>query len=104
MSRRTREVTPSEETVKAGGRSKLASFFEMPEAAMGSISHIEISGNTEAIVDGCQGVLQYDENVIKLNTAKMVVKFTGKRLQIKCMTNENAIISGYITGVEFLIN
>lgn len=99
--RRERDIKTTEE--KTVGRSKIAQFLEMPEGSIHNISHIEVSGNSEAMVDGCQGVLQYDENIIRINTEKMIVKFTGKRLQIKCMTSDTAIITGVISGIEFIL-
>lgn len=74
----------------------------MPDLTTVTGSNIELSGNTEAIVEGCKGVLEYDENTIRLNLGKSSVKFTGVDLCLKCMNAENVIIEGYITSVEFL--
>ena len=32
----------------------------------------------------------------------MVVRFTGRDLQIRCMTQESAVVTGFITSIEFL--
>lgn len=64
-------------------------------------SQIEILGNNEAIIEGCKGILEYEEDVIKLNLGKMSVKFCGKNLTVKCMNNDSVILSGFISNIEF---
>jgi sporulation protein YqfC len=83
-------------------KSRLPEVFDIPGSAINGIAHIELAGNREAIVDGCQGVLEYDENVIKLTTGKMVIKFMGRGLQIKVLTHDSAVVSGFITNIEFI--
>ena len=65
-------------------------------------SRIEILGNTEAVVEGCKGVLEYDENVIVLNLGKMSVKFEGEDLSLKCMNDSDAVVEGVFVSIEYL--
>ena len=80
---------------------KINSTLDLPDTALPGNSHIEISGNREVIVDGCKGVLQYDEDVIKLNAGRLVIKFSGSDLRIHSMQSEQALISGQIISIEF---
>lgn len=64
-------------------------------------SHMEINGNQEVIVEGCSGVLEYDTDVVRIKTAKMTVRFTGRGLVIKCLTADSLVVTGYLTGIEF---
>ena len=82
-------------------KSGLRELFDIPSAAMGGNLQIELSGNTEAIVAGCTGVLEYDETTVRLSGNKMTVKFTGRGLQLKALDQNSAIIEGYILNVEF---
>lgn len=82
---------------------KLHGMFDIPPSAMGGIPQIELAGNREAVVEGCQGVLEYDENVIKLAAGKMSIKFTGRGLQIKVLTHDSAVIEGFIASMEFIV-
>lgn len=91
------------ESASATHIKKLHEMLDIPPSAMAGIPQIEIAGNREAIVNGCQGVLEYDENVVKLAAGKMSIKFTGRGLQIKILTHDSAVIDGYITGVEFIL-
>jgi len=80
----------------------LSALFELPPDAMSGVPQIELSGNREAVVDNCRGVLEYDENVVKLATDKMSIRFTGRELQIKVLTHDSAIVTGFIIGIEFI--
>lgn len=65
------------------------------------IPRIEIHSNKEAIIEGCKSILEYDENIIKLNTGKLIVTFWGKDLIIKCLTPDSLIVDGFLTNIEF---
>ena len=81
---------------------RLAKILDVPQNMFESYSQIVLSGNREAVLDGCQGVIEYEDDFIKLKIGRQVVKFTGQNLQIKCMTGENVIIDGKILSVEFV--
>lgn len=80
----------------------LAKFLDVPQNSFHEFSQIVLSGNYEAVLDGCQGVIEYEDSYIKLNIGGKLVKFTGSKLQIRCMTGENVILDGEIQSIEFL--
>lgn len=82
--------------------SKLSNLFDIPPSAIAGSSQMEISGNREVVVDGCEGVLIYEDNIIRLALKGMSATFTGRNLQIKVLTHNSAIISGFITNIEFI--
>ena len=75
--------------------------LDLPQDTVSGFAHIEISGNREVIVEGCQGVLEYGECVIALNTGRLTVRICGCELTIISMQNGQAVIKGIITGVEY---
>ncbi len=79
----------------------LTGTLDLPQDAVSGYAHIEISGNREAIIEGCQGVLEYGDNVIALNTGKLTVRVCGCELTIVSMQNGQAIIKGIITGIDY---
>lgn len=94
--RKTAEDTPPVPT------NKLVQLLDIPPSALAGIPQIELAGNREAVIDGCQGILEYDENIIKLTTGKMSIKFTGRALQLKVLTHDSAVVDGFITNIEFI--
>ena len=96
--RREQEAVPEPEKP-----SLLTRALDLPEGVFSDFSQISLSGNREAVVEGCGGVLEYDPALIRLSLNKMIVQFTGRGLEIKCMTGESVIVQGFILGVEFQV-
>ena len=69
---------------------------------MPNCAHFEMNSNREVSIEGCKGILQYDENIIRINTGKMVTSFLGRNLSIKCLTPDSLIVQGFITSIEFI--
>ncbi|MBS6860123.1 MAG: YabP/YqfC family sporulation protein [Clostridiales bacterium] len=65
--------------------------------------HIELLGNREAVVEGCQGILEYDDDVVRVRAGKLVVRFTGRNLKIRCMTADSLVVDGFLRGMEFMV-
>lgn len=80
----------------------VASNMQLPTGAVPNCAHFEMNSNREITVEGCKGILQYDENIVRINTGKMVTSFCGRKLSIKCLTPDSLIIEGFITSIEFI--
>ena len=93
---------PRKESPKESRKLRLAGMLEMPATSLSGMASLQLSGNREAVVEGCQGILEYGEDTVRLSTEGMVVRFTGRDLQIRCMTQESAVVTGFITSIEFL--
>lgn len=63
--------------------------------------HLEMKSNRQVIIEGCQSIEQYDENMVKIKVKKMSILFFGRNLKIKCLGVDSLIIDGFITSVEF---
>lgn len=74
---------------------------ELSVIAGAGLAKIELIGNREISVDGCRGILQYDESVVKLNLGNMILKITGSSLTIPVMAAEQTTVTGNIASVEF---
>ena len=79
----------------------LSKKYEIRKESLFGGTHVEVSSNTEAIVEGCLGVIEYADNVISLNTAKLTVRINGADLTITSFQNGQAVITGIIAGVDF---
>ena len=79
----------------------LGKALELPPGALGKGAHIELSSNREATVDGCKGVMEYEECRIKLNIGSGSVTFCGRGLEITNLIGNQAVIAGFITGLEY---
>lgn len=75
--------------------------LDIPQSLNASLAHIEAEGNREIAVDGCKGILEYDENRIKINTGSLVITFCGSDLEIKVYSDVQTVITGEIITIEF---
>lgn len=65
--------------------------------------HMEVNGNREVILEGSRSVVEYSDTSIKINTGKYIVSFQGRGLHIKCMTDCDIVIHGFITSIEYIM-
>ena len=80
----------------------IVSDLQLPAGALPNCTHFEMNGNREVMIEGSRGILQYDENIIRLNMGKMIASFCGRSLSIKCLTQDSLIIEGFIKSIEFI--
>lgn len=91
------------ETSEKNYRKRINEIFDIPYSAMSGTAKIEISDNNEAVIDGCSGILEYSDNIVKLSAGKMAIKFFGRGLEIKALTKDSAVVSGFIMNIEFIV-
>ena len=96
-----RKVTDSDRA-KTSALERLDAALELPPGAMGNGVRMELNSNREATIDGCKGVLEYDENVVRLNTGQGQVRLTGRGLVIRTLSQNQAVVEGFILSIEFL--
>ncbi len=63
---------------------------------------IEMLGNREIIIDGCKGVVEYDEILIKLSLGENILSISGDNLVIKSFDSSVAVITGQICDISFV--
>lgn len=80
----------------------VARSLEIPVHVVEGLPQIELLGNREAVVEHCQGVLEYNSNIVRLRTPKMMLKFTGRGLCLRSMTDDSVIIEGHISSIDFI--
>lgn len=69
----------------------------MPELIM---PHIELCSDCKAIIDGCKGILEYNNCFVKLNCKTKIVCFSGKNLCITALCMEQITVSGTICEIR----
>ncbi len=80
---------------------KLTEELGIPKNVVSGFNHIELFGNREAVVNTCEGILEYSDTRIKINIGKNTVLFCGNDLCMKEYGACQAVITGIIMSVEF---
>ncbi|MBQ7037610.1 MAG: YabP/YqfC family sporulation protein [Clostridia bacterium] len=81
---------------------KVENTLDIPVGVLSRAARMEVSGNRQVLIEGCRGIVRYDEDQIEVRTADGTVRFTGREM---CMTSLNpacAVITGRLLSVEFL--
>ena len=76
--------------------------LDLPMGVLSNLVRMELTGNRQVVVEGCEGIVKYDEDRIQVRTVSGMVRFTGRQL---CMTSLNpscAVITGRLLSIEFL--
>lgn len=73
-----------------------------PNTTLGSGPTLECASDREVIVDGCTGILEYAEDVIRLSAGDITLRFTGEGLFIGSMERRGMVIRGKICSIEFV--
>ncbi len=82
-------------------RERAIEAFDMPKDLMLNLPKINIVGDKEAYIENYKSVLAYNEDAVKLKMQHKNIEIKGRRLQIRTITDEDILISGEITSIEF---
>jgi sporulation protein YqfC len=82
-------------------REKISNTFELPKDIVLDVSKIIIIGSGQITVENHKGIVEYSEELIRINTGSSIMKLWGRNLTIKTIIQEEITITGEITGIEF---
>ncbi len=82
-------------------REKVSNAFELPKDIVLDVSKVIIIGTDQITVENHKGIVEYSEELIRINTGSSIMKLTGRNLIIKTILQEEITITGEITGIEF---
>lgn len=80
----------------------LAVKFEDFKKTRNRHSDIQITDNTEMVLDGCRRVIRYDENEIFLELPSLGLEIVGMKLKIHNFSVGGVIVEGDIHSVTFI--
>lgn len=103
MGKEERRADKREEKGSLRGFNKLASILQLPTAVISGVTHMEVNGNHEVVLEGCGGIIEYTDEVVRVKTGKTTTKFSGRNLTIKCIQVDSLVVQGFITAIEFLL-
>lgn len=81
---------------------KAAEIFDLPGEAAPGVCRVTVTGGRRAHVENHRGLLEYSSETVTVNTAGMLVKIRGSGLEISAMSDLELIVTGTLSGVEFL--
>ena len=86
---------------KKGSRvQSVAEALDFPLDVVSDIPRCEIMGNCQIVIENIRGILDYNENSIKINTTVGIIKIEGDEFLIDNISDESIYIKGRIVRIE----
>lgn len=79
-------------------KEKFMDMMELPKEMLKDIYRITLLGNEDILVENYKGIIEYEENIIRLNNG---INIFGSNLNVEEITNEDIFITGKINNIEF---
>ncbi len=76
--------------------------MDLPIEVIKNLPCVYMKGNDEIMIENYKGIIEYNEDAIKLNTKLGIAKVHGKKLNLKQITSDFVTIDGFIEKFEYL--
>jgi len=96
--RKKRKVEKNKSSIKE----KMSEFLELPKEIVLDLSKITMYGNNNMLIENYKGIIEYEDDRLRINTKDGIIRVMGNKLFIKEITSEDLLIYGEITSIEFL--
>jgi sporulation protein YqfC len=81
-------------------RTKISDVTELPYELVLNLPKITIIGDMQVAIENHKGIVEYENDVIRINSSIGMIKITGDKLTIKNIMAEEIIIFGSILMVQ----
>lgn len=82
-------------------KQKIARLSCLPEDVILGIPNVEILGQSEMRIENYRGLMEYTEQLVRVQTKIGQIRIEGKRLQVDYYTNNDMKITGNIQNIEY---
>ncbi len=79
-------------------KEKFSDMMELPKELLLDIPRITMLGNEDVFVENYKGIIEYCEDIIRLNNK---INIYGTKLNVEEITDMEILISGKINTIEF---
>ena len=76
--------------------------LDLPTVLAPDLPRMELVGTHSFYMDRHRGVLGYSTEAVDINGGSVMVRLTGRELQLQAMTEEELRITGHIEKVELV--
>jgi sporulation protein YqfC len=79
----------------------LGKTVDFPSDPLGRSAHITLIADKEAVIDGCYGIIEYSEMLIKINIGNRILVITGVDFDISDYSATSLTVRGTIKSLEY---
>lgn len=82
-------------------KQKMAEVSELPKDVVMGMPVLTMTGQQELCIENYRGIIEYTDTIARIQTKVGQIKVTGEHLQVAYYTNDEMLINGRITGIEY---
>lgn len=83
-------------------KQRIAETLEIPKDVVMDLPKTTIIGNIQVNIENHNGIIEYSDKTIRINTSIGIFKIEGNKMSIKYITLEEVVIVGIIDRVEII--
>lgn len=80
----------------------ISEALELPKDIVLDLPKITMIGNIQLNISNHKGIIEYSQEVLRINSSIGVVKITGNDLKLKTILSEEIIVNGTIEKIEII--
>ena len=61
-----------------------------------------MSGNREISIENYKGIIEYENDLLRVNTSVFIIKIEGKNLEIKNISDDELVVNGTVKNIEYI--
>lgn len=81
----------------------ISEALELPKDIVMDLPKVVLIGNIQLNISNHKGIIEYTQNIIRINSSIGVFKIEGENLELKTILLEEIIIIGNIEKIEIII-
>ena len=82
-------------------RYRMADAANLPKDVVLSVPILTLTGHYEVNIENYRGILEYTEQLIRINVRSGQIRITGKSLEINYYTTTDMKITGKVEKIEY---
>jgi sporulation protein YqfC len=83
-------------------KESLSNALELPRDIILDVAKVTLVGSSNITVENHKGILEYNEDQIRVNTGSGILVIFGSKLNIKSILQEEITITGTINSVSYV--
>jgi len=95
---RRRNAAPAQ---KEGFVGKALEKMDIPQNALLHVPRMEIYGVRQLMLENHKGILEYSQELIRINCGKVIIRVEGEELTLKAMNLKELSIVGNIRNIGY---
>lgn len=82
-------------------KQKISEIMNIPDELITDSPKIEFESNKRMWIENYQGIIEYSDELVRVNTSDFMVVIKGDSFTISSVTLEDLCVEGNISSVEF---